>query len=167
MHDIQSIRKNAYIGILLTTLALLSCIFFISETIITTTHEIKTLAPVVRIWPMAPFSVLCLPFLLSLALLYIVKSIPCKQRMQTKIEGILIKSLILCFTSALFCLLFLAPLQYKAMPKLGYTHCNLLQGHPNMYFSDWVKKPEWCVRGKSREWVKDQALLTGNSEINP
>jgi hypothetical protein len=36
-----------------------------------------------------------------------------------------------------------------------------------MYFSDWVKKPEWCVRGKSREWVKDQALLTGNSEINP
>lgn len=166
MQDIQSIRKNAYIGILLTTLALLSCVFLINETIITTTHEIKTLAPVVRIWPMAPFSVLCLPFLLSLTLLYIVKAIPCKQRMQTKTEGILIKSLILCFISALFCLLFLAPLQYKAMPKLGYTHCNLLQGHPNMYFTDWVKTPEWCVRGKTREWVKEQARLSRNLE-NP
>ncbi|MDC2859185.1 MULTISPECIES: hypothetical protein [unclassified Delftia] len=167
MHDIQRIRKNAYLGIVLTSLTLLACGFFINEEIIITTHEIKALAPVVRIWPMAPFSVFCVPFLLSSIFLYIVKAIPCRQRVQTKIESILIKSLILCFISALFCLLFLVPLQYQAMPKLGYTHCNLLQGHPNIYFSDWVKKPEWCVRGKSREWVKEQALLTGNSEINP
>ncbi|WP_280190302.1 hypothetical protein [Delftia sp. PS-11] len=45
------------------------------------------------------------------------------------------------------------------MPKLGYTRCNILEGHPNMYFTDWVKNPDWCVRGKSREWVREQARL--------
>lgn len=35
-----------------------------------------------------------------------------------------------------------------------------------MYFSDWVKNPEWCVRGKTREWVKKQARLSSNLE-NP
>lgn len=28
-----------------------------------------------------------------------------------------------------------------------------------MYFTDWVKNSEWCVRGKSREWVKEQGRL--------
>lgn len=59
----------------------------------------------------------------------------------------------------LFCLLVVTPLQYYAMPRLGYTRCNILEGHPNIYFTDWVKTPEWCVRGKSREWVKEQARL--------
>lgn len=33
-----------------------------------------------------------------------------------------------------------------------------------MYFTDWVKTPEWCVRGKTREWVKEQARLSRNLE---
>jgi hypothetical protein len=42
---------------------------------------------------------------------------------------------------------------------MGYERCNILQGHPSMYFTDWVSNPAWCVRGKSREWVNEQALL--------
>jgi hypothetical protein len=45
------------------------------------------------------------------------------------------------------------------MPKLGYTRCNILEDHPTIYFTDWVKNPDWCVRGKSREWVNEQAHL--------
>lgn len=59
----------------------------------------------------------------------------------------------------LFCIFIITPLQHYAMPKLGYTRCNILKGHPNIYYSDWVKNPDWCVRGKSREWVKEQARL--------
>jgi hypothetical protein len=45
------------------------------------------------------------------------------------------------------------------MPNLGYSLCNILKGHPNIHFTDWVKNPDWCVRGKSREWIKEQAKL--------
>ena len=69
-------------------------------------------------------------------------------------------------SSALVSLIFITPLQYYAMPKLGYTRCNILEGHPTIYFTDWVKKPEWCVRGKSREWVMEQARLASGPE-NP
>jgi len=56
------------------------------------------------------------------------------------------------------CLLVVTPSQYYAMPKLGYTRC-ILEDHPTIYFTDWVKNPAWCVRGKRREWVKEQASL--------
>ena len=65
-----------------------------------------------------------------------------------------------------FCIFAITPFQYYAMPKLGYTRCNILEDHPTIYFTDWVKNPEWCVRGKTREWVKEQARLSGNLE-NP
>ncbi len=58
------------------------------------------------------------------------------------------------------CLLVITPLQYYAMPKLGYTRCNILEDHPTIYFTDWVKNPDWCVRGKSREWVNEQSRLS-------
>lgn len=58
-----------------------------------------------------------------------------------------------------FCIFAITPFQYYAMPKLGYTRCNILENHPTIYFTDWVNNPDWCVRGKSREWVKEQARL--------
>src|SRR5258708_8116230 len=58
-----------------------------------------------------------------------------------------------------FCIFAITPFQYYSMPKLGYTRCNILEDHPTIYFTDWVKNPDWCVRGKSREWVNEQARL--------
>ena len=54
------------------------------------------------------------------------------------------------------------------LPEHGYTKCNLLQGNPAYHFSDWVKNPAWCVRGKDREWVFEQARLAQEGEAtNP
>lgn len=47
--------------------------------------------------------------------------------------------------------------QYHFMPEWGYTQCNILKGHPTLWFNDWVRNPEWCVGGKDRDWVAQQA----------
>jgi Na+-driven multidrug efflux pump len=41
--------------------------------------------------------------------------------------------------------------------KSGYSECNILKGHPTVWFSDWVRDPTWCVKGQSRAWVAEQA----------
>ncbi|GKT25537.1 hypothetical protein [Acidovorax sp. SUPP3334] len=46
------------------------------------------------------------------------------------------------------------------MPSVGYTVCSELQGHPTMWFTDWVRDPALCVKGKSLEWVTEQAGST-------
>lgn len=48
-------------------------------------------------------------------------------------------------------------IQDQVMPKLGYSNCALLQGNPTLWFTDWIKNPEWCVHGKDRQWVHGQA----------
>jgi hypothetical protein len=48
-------------------------------------------------------------------------------------------------------------LQHWLFPKYGYSYCNLLSGNPTVWFNDWVKNPEWCVRGKTHDWVREQA----------
>ncbi|SDC78375.1 hypothetical protein SAMN05192589_103216 [Paracidovorax valerianellae] len=42
------------------------------------------------------------------------------------------------------------------MPSVGYSMCSELQGNPTMWFTDWVRDPAWCVKGKSLEWVNEQ-----------
>jgi hypothetical protein len=89
----------------------------------------------------------------------ILKSIPYKEKLHKKLETFIVYTLILCILSIPFCLFIIVPLQNYAMPNLGYSLCNILKGHPNIHFTDWVKNPDWCVRGKSREWIKEQAKL--------
>lgn len=52
--------------------------------------------------------------------------------------------------------------QNQLMPKIGYTKCNILQDHPTIWFNDWVRNPAWCVAGKSREWIREQAQKPKN-----
>lgn len=87
------------------------------------------------------------------------KSIPCKERTLKIAERIFALSVFTGTGVVLLCSFVIAPLQYYAMPKLDYTRCNILEDHPTIYFTDWVKNPDWCVRGKSREWVNEQARL--------
>lgn len=42
------------------------------------------------------------------------------------------------------------------MPSLGYSLCSDLKDNPTMWFTDWVRDPAWCVRGKSLDWVNQQ-----------
>ncbi len=57
-------------------------------------------------------------------------------------------------------------LQHGLLPKYGYHYCNLLSGNPTVWFNDWVKNPEWCVRGKTHEWVREQAAKAQNNSAN-
>ena len=60
------------------------------------------------------------------------------------------------------------PAQQFYFPKHGYTQCDLLHGNPTIWFTDWVKNPAWCVRGKDRSWVFEQARLAREGEAaNP
>ncbi|AVT00833.1 hypothetical protein C8236_06585 [Paracidovorax avenae] len=51
-------------------------------------------------------------------------------------------------------------IQRLYMPSLGYTACYELQGNPTLWFTDWVRDPAWCVKGKSLDWVNEQARLS-------
>jgi hypothetical protein len=69
--------------------------------------------------------------------------------------------------SLLFFVLLLArPLQQHYMPKMGYFECGLLRGNPTLYSTDWIKNPAWCVKGKDRDWVFEQAKLAEDAEKN-
>ena len=56
------------------------------------------------------------------------------------------------------------PIQSHFMPQYGYSRCSVLQGNPTVWFQDWVRNPEWCVKGKSREWVAEQAVRSTQGE---
>jgi hypothetical protein len=57
-------------------------------------------------------------------------------------------------------------LQHGLLPRYGYHYCNLLSGNPTVWFNDWVKNPEWCVRGKTHEWVREQAAKAQNNSTD-
>jgi nitric oxide reductase large subunit len=67
----------------------------------------------------------------------------------------------------LFVVLLARPLQEHYMPKLGYFECGLLHGNPTLWFTDWIKNPAWCVKGKDRDWVFEQAKLAEEKSANP
>lgn len=92
------------------------------------------------------------------------KSIPCKERTLKIAERIFAFSVFTGTGVVLLCFFVITPLQYYAMPKLGYTRCNILEDHPTIYFTDWIKNPDWCIRGKSREWVNEQTRLPNDSD---
>ncbi|HBJ98630.1 MAG TPA: hypothetical protein DDZ62_00665 [Delftia acidovorans] len=166
MRDIKNIRKSAIFGIPISILLSVGCFWFSFAETIPMLKDINALAPTIRIMPGAP-TIFMTPFVfITLALVSVLNSIPCNDSILRKSDKALSIVFTLGISSALVSLIFITPLQYYAMPKLGYTRCNILEGHPTIYFTDWVKKPEWCVRGKSREWVMEQARLASGPE-NP
>jgi hypothetical protein len=133
----------------------------IVDYLIPTLASLISLDPVIRIGVAA----LLLPFLGAITflagLIFILKAIPLGQTLVRK----LVKGLnYLVLTSAVV-LVFALPAalfsQHHFMPKLSYTECDLLKDKPGLWFNDWVKNPDWCVKGKTREWVNEQARLTG------
>lgn len=152
-------RKNIIWAIPFAIVLLITDFYLIREIVITETLDLFNLSPVVRITPLSPMigSFWAIPLTLIMAV--IANAIPFKKRTLKKVECILLSSTFVNIFFAAVGFFAILPLQYYAMPKLGYTHCNILEGRSNKDSMDWVKNPEWCVRGKSREWVKEQARL--------
>jgi hypothetical protein len=118
--------------------------------------------PLIRIFPgliMGPFFA-ALIFLITViaALIYI----PGGAKHLPKIERPLNILIFTNFLLMLMVIFFSSALLDYSMPKLGYVQCDILEGKPSIWFSDWIKNSEWCVKGKSPEWVFEQAGLPGS-----
>lgn len=157
----EIIRLRKFLPIFLPTAALMTavCIFSIIPNITDAYHDIVNRSPIIRITIGYVLVIPVLPLMLLTSVVLVMKSV--------SIDGLILNALIkiinyLVFISALF-LLILVPAgkyyEYLYLEGIGYHQCNQLRGRPTMWFNDWVKNPEWCVRGKDRAWVLEQAQL--------
>ena len=120
-------------------------------------QDIFAKAPVVRIAP----AVLLAPFLAVVCFMGMVvssmRAIPCRASLIKRFEFAANIS-IAASTIALLLVPVTSIAQRFYMPSIGYTQCHALQGQPTLWFTDWVRDPAWCVKGKSLDWVNEQAL---------
>lgn len=159
MHDLKRIRGMIIWVIPFCIGLLLMGLWVLDVGLISAIEEISERSAVVRITPGAPLSIYIIIISIIVAIGSVLKAIPCGVSVAKIIDRIFCMSNIFGASLIVVCVFVLTPLQYYAMPKIGYVRCNILEDQPNMYFTDWVKKPEWCVRGKSREWVREQAAV--------
>ena len=157
--NLTEIRKSLIWSIPLFLLLLTMSIWSILYSLYQTVDDLNKLAPSVRITPFVPIA-LCVPIIsITGIIIAIQKSVPCTEDAMKIPTRIFLSAIAVGVFIMFFCIFAVTPLQYYAMPKLGYTRCNILEDHPTIYFTDWVKNPDWCVRGKSRKWVNEQARL--------
>lgn len=157
MNNINKIRRSLFWAIPLFTALFFIGIWIICTSIIPTLNDLQTDSPTVRVSstsPAAAYASILAPMSIFAGIIH---AIPCKISTIKLVDRILLWSGLFGIGLTIFCVLVITPLQSYSMPKLGYTPCNILEDHPTMYFTDWVKNPDWCVRGKSREWVREQA----------
>ena len=152
-------RRNAIWAIPLGMALLAANAYLVLAEIAPDIRGLLDRAPAVRVTPLSPLAITALAFPLVMVAAVIANAIPCSKTVLKKVEYALMGVLAINVLSIAVSFLVVAPLQHYAMPRMGYERCNILQGHPSMYFTDWVSNPAWCVRGKSREWVNEQALL--------
>ncbi|WP_139225636.1 hypothetical protein [Paracidovorax konjaci] len=159
-HEVLKVRKAMWLGIPVNFFLLAITFSFGVPEFFGIMHDIESGAPVVRTSVVFPGFIVAMPLWILVPFISILKAIPVNWRG----IGFLVKLLnINIFAIAVFMIVgmpILTLAQYHYMPKLGYSKCNELQGHPTMWFNDWVKNPEWCVRGKDRAWVLQQAQET-------
>ena len=161
--QVKLAQKTAILGVPFCILFILFMFWVVIDGLLPDIQDLLTLAPVVQITPGTPVVFTGILMMFIIVVLSIFSAIPWKEQTFKKIGGILryIFNLILIINgiTALISLFIITPLQYYAMPKLGYTRCGILEGEPNKYSTNWVKNPAWCVRGKSHEWIKEQARM--------
>ncbi|WP_053844361.1 hypothetical protein [Paracidovorax avenae] len=156
MHDIQQIRKSLLWGIPLCVLVGAGCLWLGFEAVIRTIQQIAAGAAGVRIAPAAQLA----PFVAVLCILGIVVGI---MRATPFSDGLIRRAerafnITVAVSAIAFLLVPVTSIaQHYYMPSIGYTQCHILQGQPMRGFTDWVRDPAWCVKGKTLEWVNEQA----------
>lgn len=159
MFDVARIRKTLIWGIPLYLGLATGSILMVAYIMVPTIEGVVERAPVVRIGP----AVLVAPFVAAFCLLGVVvasmRAIPCSDRIIKPFERAFIAA-VLAGVVAMLLIPVTAALARSRMPSIGYTQCHVLQGQPTLWFTDWVRDPAWCVRGKSLDWVNEQARLS-------
>ncbi|WP_415267827.1 hypothetical protein [Acidovorax sacchari] len=159
MFDVARIRKTLIWGIPLYLGVAIGSILMVAYILVPTMEGVSERAPVVRIGP----AVLVAPFVAAFCLLGVVvasmRAMPCSDRVIKPFERAFIAT-VLASVVAMLLIPVTAALARSRMPSIGYTQCHVLQGQPTLWFTDWVRDPTWCVKGKSLEWVNRQAQLS-------
>ncbi len=159
MFDVARTRKTLIWGIPLYLALATGSILMVAYIMVPTIEGVAERAPVVRIGP----AVLVAPFVAAFCLLGVVvasmRAIPCSDRIIKPFERAFIAT-VLAGVVAILLIPVTAALARSQMPSIGYTQCPVLQGQPTLWFTDWVRDPAWCVRGKSLDWVNEQAKLS-------
>ncbi|MDA8444830.1 hypothetical protein [Paracidovorax valerianellae] len=154
--DVKKVRRGMLWGVPYFMALIAGCYWMTTELLISTVVDIAYRAPAVQITPGA----LIAPFLATMLILGIVvgcmRTIPLRERIVKPFEyAMLLASLL---GVAVMCLIPVAAVTlHFFMPSRGYYPCNFLQGSPNKWSNDWVRDPVWCVKGKTVEWVNEQA----------
>ena len=164
MHDIHQIRKLIRWGVPLYLGLVVGGLLMIRHALVPMVQDVVSRAPVVRITP----GMHLMPFIVAFCSLGIVvmvmRAIPCRASLIKKFE--LAANLSVAASAiALLLIPVVAIAQRYYMPSIGYTQCHALQGQPTLWFTDWVRDPAWCVKGKSPDWVNEQARLSGARPI--
>ncbi|WOI46023.1 hypothetical protein [Acidovorax sp. BLS4] len=156
MFAVQKLRKGLLWIIPLFSAAIAGCFWMTAEIMVPTILDIAYRAPAVQVTP----GMLVSPFLAALLILGMVvggmRAIPLNERIVKPVEQAMIIVMLGGFVG-----MWLVPItgiaQHFFMPSLGYYPCNILRGNPNKWSNDWVLDTQWCVKGQTIEWVKEQA----------
>jgi len=162
--ELARIRKILPLGIPVSMMLFALAWFFTFALIPELVHELQMTAPVVRIWPGITLGPTLLPLALMMIVIPPMKAIPIGKAFTDRAATWINVLLVINFLAMLLMLTTSAFLQGYFMPKKGYTRCTELKDNSYIWFSDWVRDPAWCVKGKSLEWVNEQAR---NAESHP
>jgi len=162
MHDIQQIRKSLLWGIPVSALVGLGCLWLCHEAVVRTVQQIAAGAAGIRIAPAAQLA----PFVVVLCILGIVvgimRAVPFRDGLVRGAERAF--NITVAASAIAFLLVPVTSIAQRFyMPSIGYTQCHALQGQPTLWFTDWVRDPAWCVKGKSLDWVNEQARAPASS----
>jgi hypothetical protein len=157
--SIQDARRLLRSGSnVLAILGIVLLLWTVYEEVIPTLYGIAVNAPVLRVYPGSIGIPAAVFFIFTCYAALILRAIPISDSIIKKVRPWIIGSFWLMLAAFVFGVLIVSTLQHHYFPKNGYTECDQLQGAPSIWFTDWVKDPAWCVKGKDRKWVLEQSL---------
>lgn len=162
MFDVKKVRATLLWAIPLYLGLVAGACLLIRYEIIPTIVGVAALAPGVRIAPaalLAPFMVLICAVA---TILGVMRAVPCSDKSIQPIERFFTVVVLSSGVALLLIPVISVALRFY-MPSQGYSICSDLKDNPTMWFTDWVRDPAWCVKGKSLEWVNEQAGSTTRS----
>ncbi len=167
--DIQAARRVLRSWPMLVTLLVFPLTYFVLiHDTIPMLRGIMLFEPSIIIWPGTLGSLPVAVFMALVVLIALARAIPLDKRFVQAATSTMNWIGIWVLLPFVLCVL---PLMYflpsVVMPSLGYTKCSLKTGKPAMLSVHWIRNLDWCIKGKDREWVFEQAKLAEEKSAKP
>jgi hypothetical protein len=141
-------------------------IWFLHAELFPTITKILADAPVVRVYPGSFATPLITVAMIVTVIMVFLKAVPASAAIFKKAVLFTTVLWVTSVATLFFSFVLARPIQQYYFPKNGYSECDQLHGNPTIWFTDWVKNPAWCVKGKDREWVLEQARIAQGSKAS-